>query len=153
MNPLLVFSKFSPNASRSDDLIVTLGSRRMFAGALPSGKKRQPAVSSSLLILIRAVASLADTLVPVSASVMSYNAALHTPGVYCRDVQKAKSFSKTTSFQEPHRTPGRLCKGLLCPGWALKRESRVPYHFQMVPLLRVQKRPVHVQRFATIDRT
>ena len=58
MKPLLVFSKFSPSASRSDDLIVTLGSRRMLAGAFPSGKKRQPAASSSLLILIRAVASL-----------------------------------------------------------------------------------------------
>src|SRR5450759_5839697 len=58
MKPLLVFSKFSPSASRSDDLIVTLGSRRMLAGALPSGKKRQPAASSSLFILIRAVASL-----------------------------------------------------------------------------------------------
>ena len=58
MKPLVVFSKFSPRASRSDDLIVTLGSRRMLAGALSSGKKRQPAASSSLLILMRAVASL-----------------------------------------------------------------------------------------------
>src|SRR5438309_11160393 len=64
--PLLAFSKLSPRASRSDDLMVTLDSRRMLAGLFPSGKKRQPAASSSLLILIRAVASLSDTLVPVS---------------------------------------------------------------------------------------
>ncbi len=32
----------------------------MLAGAVPSRKKRQPATSSSLLILIRAVASLTD---------------------------------------------------------------------------------------------
>jgi hypothetical protein len=58
MKPLLVFSKFSPRASKSDDLMVTLGSRRILAGLFPSAKKRQPAASSSLLILIRAVASL-----------------------------------------------------------------------------------------------
>src|SRR2546427_6697633 len=72
--PLLVFSKLSPRASRSDDLMVTLDSRRMLAGLFPSGKKRQPAASSSLLILIRAVASLSDTLVPVSVWVVKrYN--------------------------------------------------------------------------------
>ena len=36
MNPFSVFSKLSPSASRSVDLIVTLGSSRMLAGALPS---------------------------------------------------------------------------------------------------------------------
>src|SRR3990172_10770705 len=70
MKPLLVFSKFSPRASRSDDFMVTLGSRWMLAGFFPSEKKRQPAASSSLLILIRAVASLSDALVPVSAWVL-----------------------------------------------------------------------------------
>ena len=65
MKPLLVLSKLSPRASRSDDLMVTLGSRRMFAGALPSAKKRQPAASSSLLILIRAVASLSAIRFPI----------------------------------------------------------------------------------------
>ena len=65
MKPLLVFSKLSPSASRSDDLIVTLGSRRMLASALPSGKKRQPAASSSLLILIRAMASLLAIRFPI----------------------------------------------------------------------------------------
>src|SRR2546428_6542897 len=75
--PLLVFSKLSPRASRSDDLMVTLDSRRMLAGLFPSGKKRQPAASSSLLILIRAVASLSDTLVPVSVWVVKrYNVKL-----------------------------------------------------------------------------
>src|ERR1022692_643999 len=63
MNPLVVFSKLSPSASRSVDLIVTLGSRRMLAGALPSGKKRQSPASSSLLILIRAVASFSGILI------------------------------------------------------------------------------------------
>ena len=61
MRPLLAFSKLSPNASRSDALIVTLGSRRIFAALLPSAKNRQPAASSSLLILMRAV--WADTIV------------------------------------------------------------------------------------------
>lgn len=50
----------SPRDSRSVALIETPGSRRMLAEVLPSGKNRQPALSSSLLILIRAVASLAD---------------------------------------------------------------------------------------------
>jgi hypothetical protein len=53
-----------------DDLIVTLGSRRMLAGALPSAKKRQPADLRSLLILMRAVASLSDTRIPVSLRVV-----------------------------------------------------------------------------------
>ena len=57
MKPLRVFSKLSPNASKSDCLIVTPGSRQMFAGLSPSAKKRHPAASSSLLIFIRAVAS------------------------------------------------------------------------------------------------
>gem|GEM_PF-5771784 len=55
--PLPVLSKFSPSASSSAVLIETLGSSRMFAGWLPSGKNRQPDASSSLLILMRAVAS------------------------------------------------------------------------------------------------
>ena len=36
------FSKFSPRASRSCSLSVTLGSSWMLAGELPSAKKRQP---------------------------------------------------------------------------------------------------------------
>ena len=68
--PLLAFSKLSPSASRSTDLIVTLGSRRMFAGFSPMGKKRQLAASRSLLILIRAVASFSDTQVPRSATMV-----------------------------------------------------------------------------------
>ena len=40
--------------------MVTLGSNWMLAGLFPSAKKRQPAASSNLLILMRAVASLAD---------------------------------------------------------------------------------------------
>jgi hypothetical protein len=52
----IFFSKFSQSASRWDDLIVALAPRRMLAGLVPSAKKRQPAASSSLLILIRAVA-------------------------------------------------------------------------------------------------
>ena len=50
-------SKFSPRASRSCVLSVTLGSSWMLAGDVPSAKKRQPAASSSLLILMRAAAS------------------------------------------------------------------------------------------------
>ena len=57
MKPLLAFSKSSPSESRSWDLSVTLGSSWMLAGPLASEKKRQPATSSSLLILIRAEAS------------------------------------------------------------------------------------------------
>lgn len=60
IKPLLVFSKLFPSASRSEDLIFTPGSRRILAGRGPSEKKRQPAASSNLLILIRAVASLSD---------------------------------------------------------------------------------------------
>lgn len=55
--PFVLFSKSSPSALRSVDFRVTPGSRRIFAGALPSSKKRQPEASSSLLILMRAVAS------------------------------------------------------------------------------------------------
>ena len=57
MKPLVVFSKFSPRASRSWAFRVTLGSSWMFAGPLASAKKRQPVASSSLLILMRAAAS------------------------------------------------------------------------------------------------
>ena len=57
MNPGEVFSKLLPRASRSSVLIVTFGSRQILAGESPSAKKRQPAASSNLLILIRAVAS------------------------------------------------------------------------------------------------
>ena len=57
MNPVLDFSKSSPRASRSCVFTVTLGSSWMFAGPLASAKKRQPAFSSSLLILMRAAAS------------------------------------------------------------------------------------------------
>jgi hypothetical protein len=68
--PFPVFSKLSPSASRSADLIVTPGSSRMVAGWSPAGKKRQPAVSSSLLILMRAVASFSDTQAPRSAGMV-----------------------------------------------------------------------------------
>ena len=57
MKPLEVFSKSSPRSSRSDALIVTPVSRQMLAGLSPSAKKRQPAASSSLLILMREAAS------------------------------------------------------------------------------------------------
>ena len=57
MNPLLVFSKSSPSRSRSDGFMSTLGSSRTLAGLFLSGKKRQPALSSSRLIFSRAVAS------------------------------------------------------------------------------------------------
>src|ERR1035437_4674582 len=72
-NPFVVFSKLSPSASRSVDLILTLGSSRMFAGVLPSWKKRQPAASSSLLILMRGVASLSGIQVPIPAVVVKRN--------------------------------------------------------------------------------
>ena len=44
--------------------MATLGSRKTLAGWWPSGKKRHPAVSSSLLIFIRAVASLSAIVIP-----------------------------------------------------------------------------------------
>ena len=52
-----VFSKSVPRASRSDVLIVIFGSRQILAGGSPSAKKCHPESSSSLLILIRAMAS------------------------------------------------------------------------------------------------
>jgi hypothetical protein len=58
MNPRGVFSKFSPNEFRWSGLRVVVCSKRMFAGLPCSGENRQPAASSSLLILMRAVASL-----------------------------------------------------------------------------------------------
>src|SRR3989344_6393760 len=82
IKPLLVFSKLSPSASRSTDLIVTLGSRRMLAGLFPSAKKRQPAASNSLLILIRAVASLSDTQVPVALRVAKRYVDRKSPSLY-----------------------------------------------------------------------
>ena len=57
MKPVEVFSKSLPKESRSGALIVTPVSRQILAGKFPSAKKRQPAASSSLLILILAVAS------------------------------------------------------------------------------------------------
>ena len=54
MKPGEVFSKSLPRESRSGALIVTPVSRQILAGLFPSAKKRQPAASSSLLILIRA---------------------------------------------------------------------------------------------------
>ena len=61
MNPVEVFSKSLPKESRSGALIVTPVSRQILAGLFPSAKKRQPAASSNLLILIRAVASFMGT--------------------------------------------------------------------------------------------
>ena len=55
------YPKSLPRASRSDVLSVTFGSRQILEGLFPSARKRQPAASSSLLILIRAVASFMGT--------------------------------------------------------------------------------------------
>lgn len=61
MNPFAHFSKSAPRRSMCSGFSLTFGSRITFAGPLLSSKKRQPAASSSRLILILAVASLRST--------------------------------------------------------------------------------------------
>jgi len=56
MKPLPALSKFSPRPSRACFVSATLSSSWMLAGPLASAKKRQPAASSSLLILPKKVA-------------------------------------------------------------------------------------------------
>ncbi len=60
MKPRSMFSKLLPSASSCSDWMGTETSSWMLAGLLPSRKNRHPADSSSLLILIRAVASFCD---------------------------------------------------------------------------------------------
>lgn len=55
---LRAFLKSAPRLSMCSGFSMTFGSRTTFAGPLLSSKKRQPAASSSRLILILAVASL-----------------------------------------------------------------------------------------------
>ena len=50
-----------PTLARPDARLATFGSRQILAGEIPSAKKHQPAVSCSLLILIRGVASFLGT--------------------------------------------------------------------------------------------
>ena len=56
----VVFSKSLPRALRSDALMLAPDSRSILAGLPSSAKKRQQACSSSLLFLIRAVASFTE---------------------------------------------------------------------------------------------
>src|SRR3989338_955173 len=65
INPLLDTSKFSPSASMAALVSLTLGSRTMLALHVAWSKNRQPDSSSSLLILMRAWASLAATCAPL----------------------------------------------------------------------------------------
>src|SRR3990167_3487619 len=58
INPPLVLSKSSPKASMSFLVIFTFGSSWIFAGPFSLSKNRHPASSSSLLIFMRAFASL-----------------------------------------------------------------------------------------------
>jgi hypothetical protein len=59
IKPFPAISKFSPTASIAALVSFTLGSRTILALPLSSSKKRHPDSSSSLFILIRALASLA----------------------------------------------------------------------------------------------
>ena len=58
MKPLDAFSKSSPRPSRSDALMVTLGSRRMLAG-FPSSEKETPARLFEQLVYLDARSGLA----------------------------------------------------------------------------------------------
>jgi DNA-binding CsgD family transcriptional regulator len=84
----------------------------VLAGALPSGKKRQPAVSTSLLILIRAVASFSGIPIPLRAPVLSDRekeiVKLVAQGYRNKEISEKLFLSETTVANHLHKIFGKL---------------------------------------------
>ena len=102
-------------------LIVTLGSRRMFGGASPSGKNRQPAASSSLLILMRAVASLSGIQSPAPAMVVWRHqwppwGAIFVCPFWPTTAERHITPTATVAWRSVTRHALKVRKGRLCKG-------------------------------------
>ena len=134
-------------------LIVTLGSSWMLAGLLPSGKNRQPAASSSLLILIRAVASFSGIPIPVSVRIVrQITTVVHRrpPSLPCfallttyfSDASRTTQAKDTFSFFSITLHHGR--EALETENTSLHFIPR--FRFQPRPLLQLQPRPGFVTR-------